>query len=66
MWVLLLADYMRVGLTEVKSLIQEHIANKWQDWDSDPVSSSESERNNRKEKLWWEIHGESGDSLGNT
>lgn len=49
----------------MQSLVQDHITHRWQNWDSDPVSSSESERNKREEKACQEICRKSGDGLGN-
>lgn len=36
-------------------LSQDHITHNLQNWDSDPVSSSESETNDREEELCWNI-----------
>lgn len=37
-------------------LSQDHVTRKLQNWDSDPVSSSESETNEREEELCWNIY----------
>lgn len=40
--------YESVGLTEVKSLVQDHITHKWQNWDSDLQVNLKERREKRK------------------